>query len=549
MGPEPGVEDYDSSEPYEATTHSINLPLGVAVLHLAFPYIPRDASQQDHNALPTLLTKKLVAVAICSDSSVRLVVLPLAPPSEKMKRSAEEADRLIVVKERTGAYEETLLVTLGGNVDQRIPTCAALTLAPAAAEACSDLDMNELDIQVAKRTLTDRRCILSRRESRSRSRSLGKRGGCDIVVASGSADASGPMLIHRIPLSADGRSLDLTSSNRSEPWSIQHSPLPIASLNFNPSLPGDALNGRLLVMETEGTVRVLDYTSAIYSKQCSSLVSLYPNSWASTSREARKYLLDARWVLGGTAILALADDGGWGIWDLEGHGPKPQSGSLASSIPTMGSSFTFAISGRVNGGSNNPQANSTRLETTEEPKTVKLAPTTPSTRRVRQENLFSGPPRQPKALAGGGISVLAIDDTTTVDEAILLWHNDAINIIPSLRKHWANKAKGSGNLFGNEAKGELRIVGNFGLEGQRRTGVSLLRTNGKSIGERFLDYAVLITGETRLIILSSRSDSPPRTIADLGSPRSYQRLLEEGDLDLNSVHKILSTIGDNAPRR
>lgn len=533
-GLEPGADDYEPSEPYEAITQPINL--GVAVLHLAFPYIPTDASQQDHNALPSILMKNLVAAVVCSDSSVRLIILPLAPPSAKIKRTAEEADESIVVNEHTGIYGETCVVVLGGNGHQGTPRCAALTLAPVTVEVIADLDIDELDIQVGKSNSTDRRRFLSRTQSRSRSRSLSRGEGWDIMVASGPADASGAMLIHRIPLSRDGRSLDLTPSDYSVPWSIQHFPWSIASLNFNPSLPGDEMNGRLLVVETKGTVRVLGCTSAAHSKQCSSFVSLYPNPRAAASEGARKHFLDAQWVLGGKAILALADDGEWGIWDLEGHGPKAQSGTLAPPIPTMGSSFSFAISGRVYGRSNTSQANNSRLKTTEGSKAVKLAPTTPSTRRVRQENLFTGSPHHTEeGLAQGGMSVLATNDTTMVDEAVLLWHNDTMSMIPSLRTHWAHKLKGSGNLFGNEARGEIRIIRDFGLNGERHTGVSLLCTNYGFIGERSLEYAVLVTGETRLAVLTSPSAGSQRTPTVFKSPAS---------LDLNGMNRVLSTMGD-----
>ncbi|KAL8761007.1 MAG: hypothetical protein Q9184_002840 [Pyrenodesmia sp. 2 TL-2023] len=463
-GLEPGSDDYDPSELYEAITQPINL--GVAVLYLAFPYIPTDASQQDHNALPPILMQKLLAVVVCSDSSVRLVILPLAPPSAKIERTTEEAGESIVDNEDTGAYRETCVVVLGGNGHQGIPRCAALTLAPVAMELVADLDRDDLDIQVGKSNSTDR----------------------------------------------------------------------LPSLNFNPSLPGDEMNGRLLVVESKGTVRVLEFTSAAYSKQCSSLVSLYPNSRAAASGRAGKRLLDAQWVLGGKAILALADDGEWGMWDFGGHGCKAHSRTLAPSTPTMGSSFTFAISGRVHDGSNTAQANRSGLKTTKGSRAVKLAPTTPTTRRVRQEHLFTGPPHHTEGLAQGGISMLTTNDTVVIDEAILLWHNDTMSMIPSLRTHWANKVKGSGNLFGNEAKGEIRIIRDFGSKGERHTGISLLRANYGPMGQRPLEYAVLVTGETRLIVLTSPFGGSQSTPAVLKSPPS---------LDLNGMNRVLSTVGDN----
>ncbi|KAL8927131.1 MAG: hypothetical protein Q9208_002515 [Pyrenodesmia sp. 3 TL-2023] len=538
-GPEPGADDYDPSEPYDAITHPVNL--GVAVLHLAFPYIPTDASQQNCNALPSILMKNLVAVVVCSDSSVRLVILPLAPPSAKIKQIGEEADESIVINEQTGVYGATCVVVLGGNGHQGTPKYAALTLAPV---AIADLDIDDSDIQLGKSNSTDRRRLLSQTHSRSRSRSLSRGEGCDIMVASGPADASGAMLIHRIPVSMDGSSLDLTLSDHSVPWSIQHFPFSMASLNFNPSLPGEEMNGRLLVVESRGTVRVLDCTSAAYSKQCSSLVSLYSSSRAAASGGARKHFLDAQWVLGGKAILALADDGEWGIWDLKGHGPKAQSGTLAPQIPTIGSFFTFAISGRVHGGSNTSHATDSRLKTTEGSKAVKLAPTTPSTRRVRQENLFTGPPHHTEGLAQGGISVLAATDTTMVDEAILMWHNDTMSMIPSLRTHWGNKLKGSGDLFGKEAKAETRVIRDLAMKGERHTGANLLCANYGSTGERSLEFAVLITGETRLVVLTNPSGCWRRVPAVFKTPPSYQRLLEQGDLNLKGMGRVFLTMGD-----
>lgn len=540
-----GGADHDSSASFESIIQFINLPFGVAVLHLAFPYIPMDALQQDQNALPSLLTGKLVAAVVCSDSSVRLVVLPLAPPSTRAKRKAETADKPLLTNGQSGPYGEQVLVVSGGDKLRGASQRVSLTLALAPVDADSDLETYDGDIQSGRNPYTGRRRLISQTRSRSRSRSLAKGEGWDILVASCSSDASGPLLLHRVPLSPSGSEMDLTSAEHGAPWNIQHLPSSVASLHFNPSLPGDERHGRLLVAEMKGTVRVLD---CLATGTSSCLVSLYPSLKDSVSgRGIRKHSLDAQWVLGGKALLALFDDGKWGIWDLEGYGPKAQSGALTPTIPTMGSFFAFAVDGLVNGGSNGLKASDANAQTKEGLKAVKLAPTTPSTRRARQENLFSGPHRHTEGPAQGGISVIPADDARTVDEAVLLWHNDSVMVIPSLRTHWVNKVKGSGNLFGNEAKGEARLLRNVSLRGERRTCVSLLPASYESIYEDSLGFPVLVTGETRFVVVTTSPISGQRTTStDLEGPRSDQRLLEQGELDLDGMDRVLTNMNDKS---
>lgn len=530
---------------YEPIIQSLDLPFGVAVLHLAFPYIPTDVLQQDQNILPTLFTKKIVAAVVCSDSSVRLVMLPLAPPSTGAKKAADKL--FTAANGRNGPYGEQVVVISAGSEHQETPGCVALTLASAPVETSPDLEVEDDDDAPSGRsTSNERHRLISQTRRHSRSGSLGRGEGWDILVASCASVASRPLLVHRIPLSPDGSTLDFPSTDYSVRTSTQHVPSSVASLHFNPSLPGDEKNCRLLVSETKGTVRVLDCLLTGISTQLSCLVSLYPSLQASASgRGSRKHLLDAQWLLGGKAILALFEDGGWGIWDLEGYGPKPHSGTLAAQIPTMGSFFAFAIKGQVNGGASTHKVDDVNLVVKEGPKAVKLAPTTPSTRRMRQENLFSGPQSPTGRPLGGGISVIPSEDPQAVDEAALLWHNDNIVVIPSLRTDWTNKVKGSGNLFGKGAKGEARIIGSVSLRGERRTGVALLPASCNSTDNNSAEPPVLITGETRFVVITTPSSSGQQAaLRDPVSPRSDKRLLEQGDLDLDGMDRVLSNMND-----
>ncbi|KAI4174539.1 MAG: hypothetical protein LQ343_002296 [Gyalolechia ehrenbergii] len=481
-------EDSSSSQDFEPVIESISLPFGTAVLHIAFPFIPPDSSQHKSDSLPALCSDRLVAA-------------------------------------------------------MRLRRCVSLTLAPSSASPGSELDMDQDDAQ-SRKNVSDRRRFTSKLQSRSRS--AGRDNGWDLLVASSSSDSSGLLLIHRIQLSPHGRELKQTTTDFNLPLSIQQLPCSAASLSFNPSLPGDERNSRLLLADRKGTIRILDCHSAEASNECPCLISLYTSLQSTSNRRgAGKHVLDAQWVLGGSAVLVLLENGEWGVWDLEGHGPKAQSTSKAPVTPTLGSLFMFAIRGHLNDGSNTFKSdNADAASIKEASKPAMLAPTTPSTRRMRQANLFAGPLRHAKGPAHGGISLVPDQDSKIGDEAVVMWYNNAITVIPSLRTHWADKVKGSGNLFGNGARGEARTIHKVSLRGERRIDVALLPASDQSTYGAAPEYTVLVTRETRYVLVTSPSSGQRAIWGNQLSPRSDPRMLEQGDLDLDGMDRMLSTMNE-----
>ncbi len=541
-------EEYDPSNPFERIVQSVDLPFGTAVLHIAFPPLPTDSLQRNLGALPPLFSKKLVAAVICSDASVRLVTLPVAPPSWSRKRKAAANLKPCVADGRIGPYGEQITTVTGGNDHQAVPRCISLTLAPTSIDDDSDIETKEDGIQSARSASSDRRRQNSR--SRSKSRSLGGDEGWDILVASSSSDLTGLLLIHRIHLAADGNSLSLTGGH-TVPWSVQHLPSPAASIQFNPSLPQDERNSILLVAEAKGPVRILNCLPTETAGQCTWLVTLLPNYQSSVrGRALRKHVLDAQWVQCGKAILVLLADGEWGVWDLFDAQPKALSGSRARQANKLGSFLTFAINGSVSASPRFSHSDSQERRIRGGGKAGKLAPMTPGTRRVRQENLFSGPVQQSEGPARGGISTLSIQDAKIVDEAVSLWHNDNITVIPSLRTHWANKVKESGNLFGNGAKGEPRTIGNISLRGERRNDVVLLPQSprpSKHKSSSEIEESVLVLAETRFVLVTPPLGEPQATRKNPSAiPVSDQHLLERGHLTLEGMDRVLATMDDRS---
>ncbi|KAL8813160.1 MAG: hypothetical protein Q9200_000463 [Gallowayella weberi] len=538
-------EEYDLSLPFEPIIQCLDLPFGVAVLQVAFPHLPTDPLQRQSAAYPPLYSERLVAVVVCSDASVRLVTLPLAPPPRLRRRKAAANGKPYIADERVGPYGEQVTTVTGGNDHQVVPKYISLTLVLSSMRGDSDLEMAEDDVQLKRNGSAGRRRQVS--QTRSQSPPFRTDEGWDIVVASSSSNL---LLVHRIPLTADGASLDpMTAADHIVPWSIQHLPSPAASIHFNPSLPPDESNATLLVAEAKGPVRIFNCIPTNSSSECTWLVSLLPGFQSSEGRRgARKGVLDAQWVQGGKAILVLLADGDWGVWDLRDPQTNALSRTQSPQAARLGSFSTFVISGSVDARSSLSNVGARGPTVRGGGHAGKLAPTTPGTRRVRQDKLFSGPVQRVEGPVRGGMSVVSSQDVKADDESVLLWHNDTITFIPSLRTYWNNKVKGSGNLFGGGAKGEAKRIDNVSLRGEQWNDVSLFAP-GRHFKDRnrLDDHNVLILGESRFVVVAAPLDKSKMTRSNPMKPPLDQKMLERGDITLEGMDRLLARMTDGTP--
>ena len=538
--------EFDISEPYEPVVQTLDLPLGVEVLHLAFPQLPADAHRSGLESLPILFSQKLVVAVACSDFSIRVLLIPLLPPSPQSKSRLElsqSASNLVVEKSMSG---EQVLVLSGGTTHRSIPKGVSMSATSNPSDDPEDIYMGEND---ASTKTPDQAGNNSRPVSRSRSRSRPEDLQWDLLIASHSADLSGLLLIHRIPILAGKAGL---SPERHIPWRIQHLASPALSVHFNPALYPASRHSQLLIAEAKGVVRILDCLPQSKAAEGSWRLSIYtdfetlPNS---TSR--RKPILDARWVLGGKAILLLLADGKWGIWDLENAGPKPTDGTNPPGSTSAESWTKFALESWVGHTLKSRQllkGSSTKTESRS-----KLAPMTPGTRKIRQQALFTEPTPQPDGPVRGGLSVSPVPDASSIradDEAVLIWHGSTIAVIPSLSIHWQNKARKSGNLFGSGAKGEPKMINNIQLGGESCKEASLIpsHTRRGSTKDDAPHPEVLVTGDHRIAIVTSPIAEPQIPFSPpspLLSSTADQQLLARGDLDVDGMDRILSSMSNS----
>ena len=523
-------QEYDPKEPYDSIVQSLDLPLGVEVLHLAFPPLPIDLHRRSY---PALLSQKITVALTGSDCSTRIVTFPLTPPSHELKARSKLGDSIVDGNAGRSLFGEQMIILSSGIRLQGIPKGVSISLTAASSDDPDDIDMDAEDVK--------NRTSSSRHSSRSRSRSrLAKDKFWDLLVASHSRDLSGLLFIYRIPLTPAGTSI---SKELQTPWRIQYLASPAVSIEFSPALYPSPLHSHILVAEETGAVRTLDCLPQSDSMQASWLVCMY-NQFenTATTRARRTSILSSRWILGGKAILVLQADGKWGIWDHEGAGPKSTKASNAAGKAVKGSLTSFAIEGWIG----DSRKSKTLLKTSsgKGEGRSKLAPMTPSTRKKKQDVLFTGPNSQSDGPIRGGIDVTPIHDASeslSDDESVLLWHGSNIVVIPSILTHWQTKIRGSGNLFGTGAKGEPKLVNNVQLGGESCTEVTLLSTQDQK------EPQILVTGEKRLFILA-----PPLTKPEIlakPEPRPLdsamdvdQQMLESGELDINGMDRILNTM-------
>ena len=549
-------EEYDPSEPYLPILQHLDLYTGAEVLHIAFPQVPSENARYMSASEPPILLQKIVVAITCSDHTVRLITLPLVPPSPASKLHTDLKTNLAFASNGKGPHSAHILTLSGNGGHQTIPSGISITYTARDAGGVEDEEL-EAGKDNGDAPLSPSR---HRMQSPSKNRSSGETaaGGTDwdFLVASHSPEISGMLLLHRIPIakSGSGSDADYTlSTDHVIPFQIQYLPSPATKISFNSSLYPSTRHSQLLLASADGTVKIYDCLSSNSSRgdgQGAWLISVRsPFDSHSAGIPALKRTIDAAWVLGGKGIITLLADDEWGIWDLESTLSDAKTASRRRGSGTSGALNTFVLGGWL-GRTTSSVAKSSSSKP--EPKS-KLAPMTPGTRRVREEVLFTGPPTIEAYHLKGGISVTKFDDRKPGDraiEAITLWHGTKILTIPDLQSYWEFQIGGKGSLFSESGHSRSTKIDHLNLGGEMSSSVDQLPAttqNNTSPSHRDL----VIAAEHRLIFLAAPLQEPEPEDSVRSSTQAEnadstdQHLLAIGELDVGGMERILAGMNGN----
>ncbi len=539
-------EEFDPSEPYQSILQHLDIDLGAAALYVAVPGMPSESATFMSASMPPILSHQVVVAVACSDYSIRLVTLPLLPPSPASKANTDFTRSLASTGNSKGPHG-THMVTLGGNAGhQTVPSGVSITYTSRYAGRTeeSEADMDGYEDDEPQSATRSRHRSLSKGPSPLK-HSSGPTAEWDLMVSSHSPEISGLLLVYRIPIvdaTSGSDAVEILSTDHNLPSQIQHLSSPTTRIAFNPSSYPSLRHSQLMVAGSDGAVRTYDcfpFGDTPHGRQGSWTFSLYtPFDTCSSSIPRRKRILDAAWVLGGKAILVLLADGEWGIWELEVAVPDGKSTSKRREKSNPGAQGTFAISGWIGNVTNSMVKSSSAKQDT----ISKLAPMTPFTRRIREEVLFTGPPAHEIYQAQGGISVTKVEDSKKehgTTESVILWHGKRVLTIPDLQSYWESQTKGKGNLFGADGKHRPTKIDDLDLGGTLINNIEQLPVTGTT------NRDMVIAAERRLVFLMKPLQDPTESNAivlsqaeDLTS--ADQQLLARGELDVNGMKRILA---------
>ncbi|OJJ34251.1 hypothetical protein ASPWEDRAFT_112616 [Aspergillus wentii DTO 134E9] len=524
--------EVDPTYPFEDVLRQIDIPLGSKVLELAVPCILPDTARSPLDPFPPILKKTIVVSAVCADYSTRVVALPLTPPHPtQTDPSTWQIQSLLIA----GAHQE-------------IPRGVSITF------TCQE---GEEDRELSK----------SRGRSTTHNLDTSNAERWDLLVATHSAEASGLLLFHRIPIVDESNGNEgIYSLSEVLEAKRRHLPAPAKTIAFNPSSYPSTRHSTLLVAFHSGCVKIYSCFSTRPSKvsrrssgpqsdfettetEGKWLISLYPGFDQTASGLAhRKTIIDSKWVLGGRAVMVLMADGEWGVWDIEGAGPGTVKGPLhrQSSVQgvTGGSLTAFSVSGRILSpltGNNKPELASVEQR-------PKFAPMTPSTKRVREDTLLKGSMGLSRPSMCGELSVFQINSSRDVlpDESILLRHGDQSAVIPSLLSLWRNAVKASGTF---DASNRCRVstIQDVNLMGENFTGIGHLPAAARRTRDtERRDFDILVTTEHRVMILAPRLTEPEeqpafrQSVNEAPTAETDQLMLRRGELDVDGMDRLLS---------
>ena len=520
-------DELDSATPCQQIIQELDLPLGTAVISMAFPRVPTSSSNTKLEISPQLLQNNLVTALVCADSTVRLLSLPLMPPLPASKSRLELRNDLTLSTAGRGSWGEQFITIPNISGSRGIPSAISIALMPRSPDNTVKDEMEEED---------------SEEEDIEEN--------WDVVVASCSPDQLSNLAIFRIPLSPDGSRFDDDPTDHDFLWRTE--PLLRPGIAVDISVPHKSDNQQgpyVMIAEKFGAVRVYDCCADSEKNQGSWLRSYHPGFDHSSNGDVKnRRVLDAKWVIGGSAIAILTEDGEWGVWSAFLPLPVRRSDPIEWPPISGGIPTKFHLHGRLGGSStiaNTIKSSSGKSETRS-----KLAPMTPGIRKLKQEALFTGSTSRSGNSAFGGISVNPTGKSLhgqDEDEKVVLWHGINVMVISNFSAYCQSKLKGSGHLFGLGASSQIREMNNIAMGGEIRNAVSVFPCDDDldRKGRPMRHSELLISGEHSLVVLAeSPFDERKSTTYQLQAPPPVvdQQLLAQGELDIHGMNRILESM-------
>ncbi|KAK2858538.1 hypothetical protein FQN49_004631 [Arthroderma sp. PD_2] len=520
-------EEIDPSRPFENIVRHLDVKLNMKVLGVSVvSFLPGAA--RFLSSISPILSNMIVVTAVCADSSVRVVAVPLTPPPPG-PANAE--------------HWKPQIISLGEGSVQGLPATAAFTFT---CQTPKGEDSNQ------------------RPQSRGRSSQETSTTNdiWELLVAIHTSDASGKLSIYRVPF--DGQktqgSLYSISTEPQIPIRQQYLKSPASSISFSPCQYPSDRHSQLLLSFTDGSIKVYSCLSKPRSSALDRIgtgVDTEPNDtagkWLTTlytdfdqlpgDVPRRKSIVDAKWALGGKGVVALLSNGEWGVWDIE-----DSQGETTHQTKSTSSLSSFAIAGRVA-----PSERTARSQGHAEPsgsQPPQFAPLTPSTRRIREEALFKGTANTTTQHATrGGICIVPSNQSwdQPADESMLLWHGARNIYIPSLLG--LRRSSGKHGLFSNNPTSpQPALIEHIHLLGEVQKGIQFLSLPQPNDERGPTSWpTILITAEHRLIILAENpldaAEAEQKFQSQDGTPmvqEDDQTMLQRGELDLTGMGRVLA---------
>lgn len=508
-------EELDPDQPYPSIIQHLRLALNAEVLHIAIPSVPTISALRQANTVPAIFSKKIVFTVACADLSIRVITLPLSPPSDASKAAQSQ-------------YGEHVFKIPSHAGHQSIPRGVTMTWTSRSEPIADEQSDEEMEVDGQNGGTSS-----GRQQRSSHPRPSGASEGWDLLVASHSAEVGGLLKIWRLNLSE-------TSVSAKAPFAAYKTltlRTPATKIAFSSAQYPKRRHSQLLITDRSGTARIYD-PFAIPSRKRRAGADPEPGGYVALFRTPfepvknnvptppllanRKAIIGAVWAADGTRIMALLADGEWGIWDVSRTGPNPPSDPSVFSVRGF-------VETSEDSSSDSPKRSSRSG----------LAPMTPNTRKRKEVTLFQGTTSTPTIPTRGGLTIASLQSTTgdMPEDSVIIWFGSHAYRIPDLAK------------FISRTKPTLTPIQGLSLLGEAIASIDQFDTTTKD-ARMAIPRDVLVSTDHRLIILANAAQPAERTlnsglesgIEDLEIRRTDQALLARGELDIGGMSRLLDNM-------